>query len=223
MTATLTPAELVRSLVKLRWSPLVLSAGMRRSGSTLLFNILRELLATEHRDGLVSGWVGDLESLPRGTIYLIKTHDLGALRHRAKAIFYTFRDIRTALVSDARRFQEPLTLEQVDQRIAQYTLARRHATLCLKYEELIASPLASVSAIAAALNVTADPEAIWNRASTLKSPTATDAYSKTTLLHPEHKTGTSDDDWREFLDPALADRIHARYRWWFRECGYPEG
>ncbi len=213
------PLAFMRTMAKFRWSPLYLSAGMRRSGSTLLFNILRELLTIKYGAGLTSGWIDDLKHLPTGTAYLIKTHHLDSLRFRASAIFYTFRDIRVALVSDARRFDERPSLARVDEWIGQYTLAKRHATLCLKYEDLVTAPVEAVSSIAGALAIDAEPEAIWALASDLESPAA-GSYSKTTLLHPQHRTMTDDHDWREVLDPALIRQMNEKYHWWFRECGY---
>ncbi len=215
-----TQLAFVRTLAKFRWSPLYMSAGMRRSGSTLLFNILRELLTIKYGARLVSGWIDDLRQLPTGPAYLIKTHHLDLLRLRASAIFYTFRDIRIALVSDARRFDERPSLERVDEWIGQYTLAKQHATLCLKYEDLVASPVEAVSSIAGALAIDVEPEAVWASAANLESP-ASGNYSKTTLLHPQHRTGTGDQDWREFLDPELIRQINEQYDWWFQECGYP--
>jgi len=63
--------NIVNLAVKFSNKPLIISAGMPRSGSTLLFNILRDIMLRRW-EGLSSGWSGDIENLDKGSAYLIK-------------------------------------------------------------------------------------------------------------------------------------------------------
>ncbi|MFX0199815.1 MAG: hypothetical protein ACFFCW_27140 [Candidatus Hodarchaeota archaeon] len=196
---------------------------MPRSGSTLLFNILREILSLKYGQNLSFGWIHDLIKLPSGRAYLIKTHTLGPIiRIRSGAFFYTFRDIRTALVSSARRFESKPSIDLVDKHIKEYKIAQRYATLLIRYEDLIDFPEDTILAISKELSIQTNASEIWAHVNELESPKDSTKYSKTTLLHPNHKTGTGNDDWRLFLESDLICQISEKYGWWLRECGYPE-
>jgi len=72
---------------------LILSSGMPRSGSTLLYNILRLCLEKKHGAELVSGWLDDFDNLPKGRVYLLKTHNTNLYYAlRSQYVFYTYRD-----------------------------------------------------------------------------------------------------------------------------------
>jgi len=118
---------LARESAKLSTKPLIVSAGMPRSGSTLLFNILREILVIKWKTRLSSGWEGDFISIPKGSAYLIKTHTLSHFyRWRARYCFYTYRDVRVAAVSVLRKFGQQITLESIRSMIRQYEIAKKN-------------------------------------------------------------------------------------------------
>ena len=206
---------------KAGFSQLILSGGMPRSGSTLLFNILREMLAAQ---GLrvSSGWIGDIRRMPTGRVYLVKVHEPDILlRLRAHHYFYTFRDVRTVLVSAFRIFNTQATINNVDRFIKQYLLAKDHASLMVKYEMLIESPGAVISEMANVIGIEANPPDILKKVETISPPPGNSEFSASTLLHPNHITGTKPEDWRHVLDSKLLSEIDLKYGWWLRECGYP--
>ncbi len=213
----------LKGLLKLSFRPLVVSAGMPRSGSTLLFNILRETLATRWGDGLSAGWIHDLGELPRGRAFLIKVHTFEPFyRLRAAHSFYTYRDVRVAAVSRMRMFNLEPTLKRFRWVIEQYQIAKASCDLIIKYEDLIADPLSHTQAIARRLDITTDCEAVVAKVLGLRPPTdAAGPYSMETLLHEGHVTNTGDDEWRRVLPRDLQDQVHAEFGWWFEECGYP--
>lgn len=105
MSKTSTLKYWLKLSLKLKNKPLILSAGMPRSGSTLLFNILRVILSERWSDQLSAGWEGYILQLPEGKAYLVKTHNINRFyKFRAKHAFYTYRDVRVAAVSNMRKF-----------------------------------------------------------------------------------------------------------------------
>lgn len=202
-------------------SPVVLSGGMPRSGSTLLFNILRGMLQ-EKADRISSGWVGDFKKLPQGQVFLIKVHrPRPVLRLRSNFYFYTFRDIRTVLVSAQRSIGVAPTIQLVEKHMAHYNSAKRHADLMIKYEDLISSPEATITQLADIISISVDPKIIWDKANKFQPPENSTKYDSDSLLHPRHFTGTESEDWKTSLDPELSSKICERYDWWLKECGYP--
>lgn len=195
---------------------------MPRSGSTLLFNILREILATKWHGDLTSGWIDDLPDLPDGKAYLIKIHNLSKFTElRAQHIFYTYRDVRTATISAQRKFGRQPSINRIRNQISEYSKAKRVASLCIKYEELIRDTRHYIVVIADRLEIDIDPDKILTAVTTVKPPSAGATYSRSTLLHPDHFTNTEPEDWRTVLSHDLQSQINQEFDWWFRECGYP--
>jgi hypothetical protein len=202
---------LTRAGAKLSTKPLIVSAGMPRSGSTLLFNILREILATKLNSRLSSGWEGEFLSLPKGSAYLIKTHTLSRLyRWRARYCFYTYRDVRVAAVSGLRKFNNQITLESIRSMIRQYEIAKKACNTIIKYEELIEAPLSFIQELSRILKINVDAERIYQKTFKLKPPNSGTGHSKLTLLHKGHFTHTKDHEWRQIIDSKLQMRINKR-------------
>lgn len=194
---------------------------MTRSGSTLLFNIIREVLTHRWGEKLGSAWEEDLLDLPASEIYLLKTHTITPFyRLRAQQIFYSYRDVRVAAVSRLRKFKTPITLEMIDADIREYSRAKTASHLMVKYEHLLNNPVAVIEQVAEQLKIEADIEAIHQLTCNLNPPQSGVAYSKKTLLHSDHFTNTGDQEWREIINQDLQQEIHQRYRWWFEETGY---
>lgn len=216
------PLILARRSAKLSTKPLIVSAGMRRSGSTLLFNMLREILVTKWKTRLSSGWEGDFASLPNGSVYLIKTHNLSRfLRWRARYCFFTYRDVRVAVVSDLRRFDRQITLESIRFMIRQYEIAKKTCKLIIKYEELIRDHVSFIHELSRILDIKVDSESIYHKTIELKPPHSGTGYSSVTLLHEGHLTHTKDHEWRQIIPSELQLKISEELSWWFSECGYP--
>ncbi|MCB0508971.1 MAG: hypothetical protein KDD21_11800 [Bacteroidetes bacterium] len=94
------------------------SAGMIRSGSTLLYNILRIILQMKYNGNISCGWIDDYDKLEKNRRYLIKTHSINRkLVFGAEHIFYTYRDIRECLLSFKIRFGTEPTKALCDSQI----------------------------------------------------------------------------------------------------------
>lgn len=208
--------------LKLSTKPLILSAGMPRSGSTLLFNILREISLQKWPD-LSYGWEGDILELSKGTAYLVKVHRINRYyRLRTQYSFYTYRDVRVTAVSSMRKFGVEPNIDNFRSNINEYMIAKRHCNLILKYENLISNPISGIEKIAEKLGVKIDQQVVFENTFFLKAPVnISNSYSKETLLHKEHFTHTKDDDWRTVLSKELQEEVNSEFSWWFNECGYP--
>ena len=88
---------------------LIVCNGMIRSGSTLQYNLIRELLNNTHRDYIPLGFMQKDEILIKRDIlnnyisdkkvYLLKTHDFTFLNNSEAHIIYSYRDIRDVAAS----------------------------------------------------------------------------------------------------------------------------
>ena len=210
---------------KLKNSSLIISAGMPRSGSTLLFNILREILSSKWPGQVSAGWISDLLELPERNIYLVKVHNFSPyFRTRANHAFYTYRDVRVAQVSRSKKFNHTPSIKSIRSDLNQYLVAKKFCDQVIKYEDLISNPKHFVQTIARLIGITVDPKDIVNKAFYLQPPETQETkggYSRQTLLHKNHFTYTKNHEWRSFFTKRLQRDINNEFSWWFKECGYP--
>lgn len=206
---------------KFSFKPVVVSAGMPRSGSTLLYNIIREILGQRFKN-LASGWIDDINQFPKGDSYLIKTHWISKyLIWRSKYIFYTFRDLRDVAVSAQRKFDRPVSIEKIKVDINEYLKAKKYSDMMIKYELMMQNPIEYIDKISDILDVTVDSDSIYNKVMSIKPPINKSGYSKKTLLHNNHITNTKRGEWREIYPQATISAIHNEFGWWFAENEYP--
>lgn len=176
------------------------------------------------KDSLSSGWYNDLMEMPQGDAFLLKTHKITKYDcWRAQYIFYTYRDVRVAAVSSLYKFNQPITIESIENKIREYQIAKKVCHSLIKYEDLLENANSYIESLAQVLEIEINSEDIHKKAFELQSPStlASNSYSKTTLLHKNHFTYTEDDSWRKIIPEELKVKINNEFSWWFRECGYP--
>ncbi len=207
---------------KLGLRPLVLSAGMPRSASTLLFNVLRLCLSEKHGERLSYGWIGDVNDLPAADIYLLKTHTIGRfLGFRGQYVFYTYRDIREVLVSSSIKFDVTPSLSTCKMLIDEYIRAKKHADLMIKYEDMVHNTKEKVSQIAAIIKSDVEPDRIIENLPGFGSErNRSSGYDRVTLTHGKHGSGMGEGEWRTALPDDLRAEIQDRYAWWFEDAQY---
>jgi hypothetical protein len=139
---------------------LVLAAGMPRSGSTWLYIAVR-LLACENAAAPIDvacGWVDDIEKLPDAPVCIVKLHDFEAqLASRANCVVYSYRDVRDAVASMARKSQTELTAELARHVIHQHECWLSVASYVLRYEDMVLDQQAELRRLQAVLDVQAVP------------------------------------------------------------------
>lgn len=221
--------SILNNLKKVSWhakyfglNKLIYSAGMPRSGSTLLYNIIRLILSSKYSDKLSHGWIEEVNEIPKGEVYLIKTHHLNRMMTwRAFKTFYTFRDIRDVLVSRQKMFKKEPSIEIVRFYIQQDQIAKKYADKVFSYDLLTNETIKVTNEISESLQISVKSDQILKllpnpaSVSTLKS-----GHSKQTLLHKNHVTGTKKLEWKDVLSDNLIRQIHNEYDWWFLENGY---
>lgn len=204
---------------------LFLAAGMQRSGSTLLFNILREALLDQFGNSLSCAFIGDLTKLNAGgSSVLIKTHRLSKLLiSRAESVVYSYRDPRDAAVSQMRKFGTNIDLGFFRNLIRQHEFACHNSVMMIRYDNLVSDPIQEVADILQTLSLELDPEKVYTSAvSTMSSsaPGENSAYDPVTLLHNNHRTGTLPKAWKTELATSLLDEAHREYEWYFRKWSF---
>lgn len=214
--------EIISFYSKIRFSNLIFSAGMPRSGSTLMYNIVRQILIQGNAGTLSSGWIEELFDLPQANFFLIKSHNLDRFQLvRANHIFYSYRDIRDALVSLSRKFDCQPSLEIARTWIEQYKIAKKHARMMIRYEDMVSDIPATVNSIARHLKMQIDVNKIVLSLPEMSGQNVVEGqYSKVTLLHKNHATGTVSGEWRTVLDPKLQGQIMSEFSDWFQMNRY---
>ena len=218
----------LKAILSLRKSFLILSSGMYRSGSTLLFNIIRQVGQAKWGTDVYSCWHEDMLSGNNHKYIIAKTHEISRpMAWKSSAIFYTYRDMRTAAVSRKRRFGVEPEIAHFISAIRQYKRMKSAANMCIKYEDLLANTALVVSQIIHELDRLDSknccrPESIIANIREINAPESGEKYDSRSLLHANHLTYTQNDEWRQELSIGLQKDVNFRFGWWFRECGYPE-
>jgi len=201
---------------------LILAAGMPRSASTLLFNILREILLIKYGDKLVSGWEAEALEKNDTRVRLVKTHILTeAFFRTAKEVFFSYRDVRTAAVSAKRMFGYAITRESIREWVREYEKARDGEAHLFCYEDLSEMPVYPILRIAEIFDVKADPGEVYQNIERLRHKARGPGHSQPSLYHENHFTCTGNSDWRREFPLELQEQINQEFEWWFKECGYP--
>ncbi|MEM9155856.1 MAG: hypothetical protein AAGB13_12620, partial [Cyanobacteria bacterium P01_F01_bin.33] len=82
----------------------ILCAGMKRSGSTWLYNVLRVLLQEHTTYQVYGAWVSDYDAKNLAPIHLIKVHGFNSqLLDYSDLVFTSRRDIRDVIASLIRK------------------------------------------------------------------------------------------------------------------------
>ncbi len=204
----------------------IIVAGMRHSGSTALFNIIRLTLEaleleyiscySEHNDCVTN-------VLDHKNNYLVKTHELrDDLLSIASIIFTARRDLRDAVASAKRRgFHTFKTIggavEYAKYNRGLHDLWQPYSDYEFIYEEFMREPSVVINTVLQVLGAeTVDQNKIYDNL--IRLPT--DRYEET-LLSPTHIT---DPDralsFSDTLDEAVVDKIELQHRNWLDRYGY---
>jgi len=210
---------------KLGQAKLILAAGMPRSGSTLLYNIIRLCLENKYQDALVSCWIEDVLDFPRGKIYLIKLHSIDGIYRifswRASLIFYSYRDIRDVLVSRERKWGKKPSIAICKKYIQPDVAAKKYANYIFKYEDFSNNLEGTIRFIANKLGIEVDTSKVLNDLpSAWVDSRKNTGYDKITIMHGGHSTGTEPGTWRTSLPTELQNRIKEEFSWWLKENNY---
>jgi len=210
-----------------RASGLILSAGMPRSGSTLLYNLARLTLESILGDDSVlsCGWIDDIRTSPLGECTLMKLHDYEPdLASQASLIIYSYRDVRDAIASQQRKFHSKPTLSLTERYLEEYRLWTNVAHIKVRYESFDAPAQARfVKELAEYFgSKPVDSDFVVSQAESLRERGPSDSvrYDPLTLLHHGHVTNGQPGAWRNQLDTELVRAIESTYASWLADHGY---
>ncbi len=203
---------------------LIVTAGMPRSGSTWLYNVIRLLMQETSLD-IGAGWIGDFNTFKDHDIVILKIHNFEeVIAKKATYIFYSFRDIRDALASFKRKFNSEPSIEQARTYINHDALWKKCAHYSMRYETMIESQKSTISEIASILQIPNPniPEIIENiRSMTYGESTKTNGtYNLENLLHKGHITNGKHGSWYNDLPKELVIQIEEECSSWLQTNNY---
>ena len=220
------PVDTIAAQIASGSSPTILVAGMRQSGSTALFNIVRFMFEAKGIDidtGYSEG--EDFIELP-STAHrprLIKTHELREdLIASASFIFTTRRDLRNTVASAARRefyllkaLLGPVNYANYNRRL--HDQWRIHSQFEFVYEAFVTDESATIDQIFRTLGFDdIDIDQIRRKVHNIPQ----DQYDQT-LLSPTHITDPEQKlTFEDTLKPSVVQTIEAHNHAWLARFGY---
>lgn len=191
---------------------LIVSAGMVRSGSTWLYNVLRHVYLCDEKR-VYGSYETDYDPAMEADIHVVKTHRWRSdLYEGANAVFTTWRDLRDVAASIVRRgwCREEIITPYVREVIfREYNLWHEKSTLEVCYPVLVSDPLHEIQRILDCLELTnvcceevaRDIDKLGRCVSTVVSPI--------TQIWPGHVTDGRIGSYRETLSEETVRSIEA--------------
>jgi len=204
---------------------LILCAGMRRSGSTWLFNVLRySYLNAGYR--IYGDYTKEYKSSIPADVHVVKIHPFDhGYCERSELIFTTIRDLRDVVASMVR-FKLAHNTQSGIARCARQLIAREytpwatHSNLEIRYEEMVRDRPAAIAQILAVLGLPdVDPQEVHRDIEKL-TLIALPEHDRTTQIWPHHLTDGRLGSYSETLSPQLIGIIEDAAGDWLTEHGY---
>lgn len=204
----------------------IVVAGMRHSGSTALFNLIRLAL---DREGIAytAGYSENAEHqqafAKTGFLKLIKTHEFrDDIAHARCLVITTRRDLRDSVASAKRRKFPMLERLGGDVEYAKYNRALHdiwlpHSDYVFVYERFMSAPIEQTRMLLEFLGLEqASAKELYKAVSALP----TDEYQKT-LLSPTHITDPEHNKtYLDTLTPSVVAKINSDHALWLSRHGY---
>lgn len=204
---------------------IILSAGMPRSGSTWMFNVIRLLMEEKIDPNQFSScWIDDFDKTATPKNMLIKIHDYNQTwSQKASIVFYSYRDIRDAIVSFSRKFGIKPSLSMAQRLITNDRQWRFISAYNMRYESMLSDPLSIIEAISELIGVKPDSRHLLSKLNMLdynNEGPKNDQYHLINLLHKNHKTNGRHGSWKEYINKELLIQIENEFKQWFDLNGY---
>ena len=205
-------------------------AGMKRSGSTWVYNAVRSILQRAQAPDLAAGWIADQDQLLKHQTVILKTHVYdAALATRADVTLISHRDLRDVAASLHRKFNVALSTEGVRETFNDYMNWKKGAAYDLRYEQLLVDRIPELRKIASVLKLPAvtvttldftaiDREIAAEKFNEDRSQGQT--YDSVNLLHTGHITDGKHGSWKNTLSPELVAAVEREFREWMVAEGY---
>ncbi len=206
---------------------LILAAGMRRSGSTWLYNVARLLLLRHTPDpsDVSAGWIDDLCDKERKLINLWKLHPYDQeVVNQAQTVLYCYRDIRDVIASLQRKFGIKPTIDVATELLTEFDRWVACADVVLKFEHMLTHQEESIVAVAHALGIR-DADKHWVEAAGSNLEFDSDGaknerYNMENLYHRDHFTHGGTKTWSGQIPDEIIGSIEREHETWFVQHGY---
>lgn len=205
----------------------ILTAGMSRSGSTLLFNMVR-LLCKETGCLVYSTYYRDYQADRQCEWTVIKLHGyLDSFHRKADFIFTPRRDMRDAVASAIRIKGIPNTRAAVeayaDKIIRLHHGAwREHSDYEIPYELVIWNKRPHLVNIASVLGIDVDIDRVLEKIDAIKGNGTEDGYDNETIMLHNHITDGRVGSFRDQLSAETVEFLNEKYSEWLCRYGYLE-
>jgi hypothetical protein len=204
---------------------LVLAAGIRRSGSTWLYNVIRFAFINAGYT-TYSDFYASYQPETPADVHVVKVHEFVAnLAEQNPLVLTTYRDLRDIAASCVRlKLAEntPESLRLVTKEVVgrEYSAWKSHANLEIRYADMIRDRPAAIRRVLRALGLNSvDPREVDRDVQKLSFMAFTD-LDPVSQLWPQHITDGGVGSYRKFLSDASIEAIEEVGGPWLATHGY---
>lgn len=160
-------------------------AGIRRSGSTWLYNAVRLLCEHSQKDVVTHNYVPDFEDMNPETVYIFKMHKFRpAIANRSKIIFTSYRNLPDIKKSLKRCFGSECDLNRMNTMVFHLLRWQQITDYCMHYDS---DPYKTFKEVASVLHQKGiECYDIAGTFQKLQSIRPGNEYDPVTLLFPNH-------------------------------------
>lgn len=195
-------------------SRLIVSAGLHRSGSTWLYNVLRIAAGPDS----YACFRDQYDPSNPARIHIVKAHTWnGGLANAAQRVVMSYRDLRSIAASAVLRgLSENRNAAAYIDRIIEREWPWSKVAHCLvQYEHAMRDPIPQIARALKAARLEADAEDVFRKVTELEPPT--EGRDPVSLLHANHFT-LSDD--RAVVPKRQIQKIVREHRAWLERFRY---
>tara|TARA_R110001583_G_scaffold158168_1_gene310093 strand:- start:5983 stop:7353 length:1371 start_codon:yes stop_codon:yes gene_type:complete len=202
---------------------LIVIASMPRSGSTWLYNCVKQILSITNEE-VYACWVEDYDPSNKTAVHIVKAHDpVPELADKADIILSTRRDIREVAASLVRMKWNKQGDKFIDQlnwiteTVHQFWFKRTN--LEIEYNNILNHKNTLIEDIGHLLNIHLNTMQIKNIEEKLNKTIPSAMYSKDTQLHPNHLSDRKYDP-IDLLGSDLYLKINSDFKEWLFNFDY---
>jgi hypothetical protein len=211
---------------------LILSAGMERSASTWLYNVIRFLIkeSNHYSNDIKFGWIDDISPyidtmMVSKKSLVIKVHNYDEIiAEKSDLIFYSYRDLRDVLASLKRKFDTKPSFDLAESLIKRDQIWRDVANYSMRYENMLLDKENEIESIAYCLGINdVNPELVLSQINNLSyesSGQKNKIYHKDNLFHKGHITDGREGSWSKELSAEFVAELVINHKEWFNENNY---
>lgn len=203
----------------------IVCAGMHRSGSTWLFNVLR-MMFLEKNVPIYSCFENKYDPKNNALFHIVKVHKFKeSIQKDADFIFTTCRDLRDIAASAIRRNLVEHTPDSVE-RYLREIIEREYKPWSsvsdyeVRYEVMFRDKEKEISKIAKRVGIYVDSKKVKKAVDLLIAPSNPNEFDEITQLHYNHITNGIPNSYKNTLSVEVIDRINFKFESWLKEKRY---